>query len=52
MCRPLGLALTGPVAAVVGTDRWLVVVAAVMGGSALVSLGAPSVRGLTRRTAY
>lgn len=52
VCRPLGLALTGPVAAVVGTDRWLVVVAAVMGGSALVSLGAPSVRGLTRRTAY
>ncbi len=49
VCRPLGLALTGPVAGVVGTDRWLVVVAAVMGLSALASLGAPSVRGLTRR---
>lgn len=50
VCRPLGLALTGPVAAVVGTDRWLVVVAAVMGLSSLAALAAPSVRGLTRRT--
>lgn len=50
VCRPLGLALTGPVAGVVGTDRWLVVVAAVMGISSLAALAAPSVRGLTRRT--
>lgn len=50
VCRPLGLALTGPVAAVVGTDRWLVVVAAVMGLSSLAALAAPSVRSLTRRT--
>lgn len=49
VCRPLGLALTGPVAAVVGIDRWLVVVAAVMGLSSLAALAAPSVRGLTRR---
>ncbi len=51
VCRPLGLALTGPVAAVVGTDRWLLVVAAVMGLSSLAALAAPSVRGLTRRPA-
>ncbi len=50
VARPLGLALTGPVAATVGFDRWLVVVAAVMGGSALLSLGFPSVRRLERRT--
>lgn len=50
VCRPLGLALTGPVAGVVGTDRWLVVVAAVMGISSLAALASPSVRGLTRRT--
>ncbi|MBM7517313.1 MFS transporter [Nocardioides nitrophenolicus] len=51
VCRPLGLALTGPVAAVVGTDRWLVVVAAVIGLSSLAALAAPSVRQLTRRPA-
>ena len=50
VCRPLGLALTGPVAAVVGTDRWLVAVAAVIGLSSIAALGAPSVRQLTRRT--
>ena len=51
VCRPLGLALTGPVSGVVGVDRWLVVVAAVMGASSLAALAAPSVRGLTRRPA-
>lgn len=51
VCRPLGLALTGPVAGVVGIDRWLVVVAAVMGVSSLAALAAPSVRGLTREPA-
>ncbi|HWJ11717.1 MAG TPA: MFS transporter [Nocardioides sp.] len=51
VCRPLGLALTGPVAAAVGIDRWLVVVAVVMGASSLAALAAPSVRRLTRRPA-
>ena len=51
VCRPIGLALTGPVAALVGTEAWLVVVAAVVGLSSLAALGAPSVRRLTRRTA-
>lgn len=51
VCRPLGLALTGPVAAVVGTRRWLVVVAVVMGVSSLAALAAPSVRQLRRRPA-
>ncbi|WP_435770332.1 MFS transporter [Nocardioides sp. SYSU DS0651] len=49
VCRPIGLVLTGPVSAAVGMDRWLVVVAAVMGLSALAALAAPSVRQLTRR---
>ena len=47
----LGLALTGPVVGVVGTDRWLVVVAAVMGVSSIAALAAPSVRRLTRQPA-
>ncbi|MFD1246351.1 MFS transporter [Nocardioides ginsengisoli] len=51
VCRPLGLALTGPVAALVGVDRWLLVVAAVIGLSSLAALAAPSVRALTRRPA-
>ena len=49
VCRPLGLALTGPIAAVVGITPWLLVVAAVIGLSSLASLAAPSVRALTRR---
>lgn len=49
-CRPIGLALTGPVAALVGTDTWLLVVAAVIGLSSLAALAAPSARHLTRRT--
>jgi Major Facilitator Superfamily len=48
VARPLGLALTGPVAAVVGFDRWLVVVGCVMGGSALLSLLSHDVRDLER----
>jgi MFS family permease len=51
VARPLGLAFTGPVAAAVGFDRWLVLVGAVMGGSALLSLLLPSVRRLERRGA-
>jgi MFS family permease len=50
VARPLGLAFTGPVADAVGFDRWLVVVGAVMGGSALLSLLFPSVRHLERRS--
>ncbi len=42
------LALTGPVAEAVGFDRWLVIVAAVMGGSALLSLLSHDVRRLER----
>ncbi len=49
VCRPVGLVLTGPVAAVIGTERWLVIVAAVIGLSSLTALGAPSVRRLSRR---
>jgi MFS family permease len=48
VARPLGLALTGPVAEAVGYDRWLVVVGAVMGGSALLALLSPDVRRLRR----
>ena len=50
VARPLGLAFTGPVAAAVGFDRWLVVVGLVMGGSALLSLLFPSVQRLERGT--
>jgi len=48
VARPLGLALTGPVAESVGFDRWLVVVGCVMGGSALLALLSPDVRRLRR----
>jgi MFS family permease len=48
VARPLGLVLTGPVAAAVGFDRWLVVVGIVMGGSSLLALLSPSVRHLER----
>ncbi|KAA1397957.1 MFS transporter [Aeromicrobium ginsengisoli] len=50
VARPLGLVVTGPIATVVGFDRWLLVVAAVMGGSALLSLMSPAVRRLERRS--
>lgn len=49
IARPLGLALTGPVAQAVGFDTWLLVVAAVIGGSSLLALLSPDVRGLVRR---
>ncbi len=49
VARPLGLVLTGPIASAAGFDTWLLVVAAVMGGSALVSLMSPAVRHLERR---
>jgi MFS family permease len=50
VARPIGLALTGPVAEVVGFHPWLVVVGCVMGGSALLSLLSPDVRRLQRQS--
>jgi predicted MFS family arabinose efflux permease len=49
VARPLGLALTGPVATAVGDDTWLVVVASVMGGSSLLALTSRDVRRLERK---
>lgn len=49
IARPVGLVLVGPVAEVVGFQRWLVVVGVVMGGSALLSLLSPDVRRLQRQ---
>ncbi|WGL51747.1 MFS transporter [Nocardioides sp. BP30] len=49
VARPLGLALTGPVAEAVGFERWLVVVAAVIGGSSLLTLLSGDVRRLELR---
>ncbi|MGI5238392.1 MFS transporter [Dactylosporangium sp. CA-139066] len=47
--RPLGLALTGPVAALTGERTWLAVTAAVMFVSAVMALLPASVRTLRRR---
>lgn len=47
--RPLGLALTGPVAEAVGERRWLLVTAAVMAVTTVLALLPPSVRGLQRQ---
>ena len=49
VARPLGLALTGIVAEAVGYRTWLLVIAAVMGGSSLLALLSRDVRGLVRR---
>ena len=46
--RPLGLALTGPVAEAVGFELWLLVVGAVMGGSSLLALLSRDVQKLVR----
>ncbi|MET8575808.1 MFS transporter [Streptomyces sp. NPDC005012] len=46
VARPLGLALTGPVAAAVGVDAWLLVVAAVISGSSLAAVASRGVRAL------
>jgi len=50
IARPVGLALTGPIAVAVGMQEWLVVVGVVMGLSALLALRSAEVRGLTRCT--
>jgi predicted MFS family arabinose efflux permease len=47
--RPLGLALTGPVAAVVGERQWLLVVSTVMVVATLVALVPRSVQDVRRR---
>jgi MFS family permease len=47
--RPIGLVLTGPLAAVFGDRVWLGVVAAVMGGTSLLALLSRDVRRLERR---
>lgn len=49
VARPAGMALTGPIATVVGFQEWLVVVGCVMGGSALLSLASRDVRHLVRQ---
>ncbi len=47
--RPLGLAVTGPVAESLGESTWLLVAAVAMAGSTALSLIPPSVRNLRRR---
>lgn len=49
VARPIGLALAGPVAQMVGFDRWLVVVGLVMAVTSLLATLAPDVRRLVRR---
>ena len=48
IARPVGLALVGPVAVAVGFDTWLFVVAAVISGTALMSISFAGVRRLER----
>ncbi len=49
IARPVGLVLTGPLAALVGNRAWLTVVGAVILASVLVSLTSSDVRRLQRR---
>jgi MFS family permease len=49
VARPLGLAITGPIATEVGVDRWLVIVALVMGLSSLAALASRDIRRLVRQ---
>lgn len=48
LARPIGLALTGPVAEAVGFSRWLWVAVLVTSGTSLFCAALPSVRRLTR----
>jgi MFS family permease len=49
IARPIGLVLTGPMAALVGAQTWLTVVGAVILGSVLVALTSRDVRRLERK---
>jgi len=49
IARPVGLALTGPVAELVGFRTWLLVVGAVIVGSVLVAVTSRDVRRLERK---
>lgn len=49
LARPVGLALTGPLAALVGDRRWLVVVAVAMFAAEVAMFAVPDVRRLQRR---
>jgi hypothetical protein len=49
IARPVGLALTGPIATAVGLRAWLGVIAAVIVGSVALALASPDVRRLQRR---
>ena len=51
IARPVGLVLTGPLAALVGNRGWLAVVGAVIVGSVLVALTSGDVRRLQRHDA-
>ncbi|WP_028644853.1 MFS transporter [Nocardioides sp. URHA0020] len=48
VARPVGLALTGPIALAVGFREWMLVVGCIMGASALLALTSSEVRHLTR----
>jgi len=51
LARPLGLALTGPMAAWVGDRDWLLVIAVAMLVAEVIPFGFPAVRRLERRSA-
>jgi len=50
LARPLGLTLTGPMAAWVGNQGWLIVVAGAMFVAEAIPFAIPAVRRLERRT--
>jgi hypothetical protein len=49
IARPVGLALTGPIATAVGLHAWLGVIATVIVASVALALFSPDVRRLARR---
>ncbi|GAA3516396.1 MFS transporter [Aeromicrobium panaciterrae] len=51
IARPVGLVMTGPIAALAGNRAWLTVVGAVIVGSVLVALTSKDVRALERKQA-
>lgn len=52
LARPVGLALTGPMAALVGNDRWLLVVAGAMFLAEVVPFAVPEIRRLERQPTH